>query len=116
MGFTRTLSKPAAAARAASPEVSTATSSKVSTEGAHELVAVHERQADIEERHLWLEVARERERGGTVVGDAYLMSLQCEELGQQVGRVLVVVDDQHALAPMAGRTSLGRQRRFILGC
>ena len=74
-----------------------------------QLVAVHDGQADVEKRNLRRELCRHAQRGRCVVGDTRVVALAAERVGQHLGAVGVVVDDENSRsARSAARSALPR--------
>jgi hypothetical protein len=59
-----------------------------------QLVAVHDPQTDVEQRHRGLKLLGGRKRLGGVVGDHHLVPGQGQRLGEDVRGICVVVDHQ----------------------
>jgi hypothetical protein len=59
-----------------------------------QLVAIHPRQSEIEERDFGRKTSRESKRARCVVRHATVMPYSRKKIGEQVGAFLVVVHDQ----------------------
>src|SRR5205814_9506950 len=75
---------------------------------AGQLVAVHHREADVDEGHVGVEGGGGLEGGGAVVGDGGEVAAGDQALGEGVGRVAVVVDDEDPAGVGAGDRAEGR--------
>ena len=69
---------------------------------ARELVTVHARHADVEQRDVGLEGVQHFERLQAVKGHRHLAMLHFEQHPEAFGGVAIVIDHQHALAGSRG--------------
>ena len=84
-----------------------------------QLVAVHHRKPDIEDRELGPELARDLERRGRIGGRSHVVANRGERIAKEQQRVLVVIDHEHATrvggAHEDGARRLAELRRQRLG-
>ena len=103
MGFVRCRSNPACAVRRLSsslPQPVTATSNGarqcgVAAQPDRDVVAVDAGHADVAEDDVGHELLRRLDARGPAVGDAGVVSFRLEQVGERLGHVRVVVDDEH---------------------
>ena len=70
-------------------------------------MAIHVRQADVQHGHLGLKALGHAQRLLGRVGHAQLVALQGQRFGQQIDRIAVVIDQQHAPALRRRLLALG---------
>jgi hypothetical protein len=73
---------------------------------ARELISIHVRHADIQQRGIWRCPVEHLQGCLTVVRDDDVVAIQPQEHGETLGRVVVVVGDQDTPTPLA----IGRAR------
>ncbi|HSP96210.1 MAG TPA: hypothetical protein VL049_03045, partial [Candidatus Dormibacteraeota bacterium] len=85
---------------------------RLAADASGELVPVHTRQADIDEHDIGPGDAGGRQRGGAVAGHADPQAERLEQHHQALGRLDVVLDDQHAGIRRPRRLDRYRRRRL----
>jgi len=60
-----------------------------------QLISIHRREADVEHRDVRTKFSELGERGGTIEGHTGRVSHRGQHLGESLGRVLIVVNNQH---------------------
>ena len=81
-----------------------------------QLVAIHYRQADVDQRDRRLELGRHGEGARPVERNLHVVPEQAERLGESEGAIRVVVHDQNALELLGRSGRTGRVGGFRLLC
>src|SRR5206468_1297786 len=76
-------------------------------------VAVHVRQADVEQDDAWLELPGQAQGGGPVVRELHLVAPAPDQLAERLRGVEAVLDDQDAVAVVGGARRIAHGREYI---